>query len=376
MGSVGYSGRALDILVGLDARGRIAGHGSSPRRSRSSPPPGPGPSSRASSRLPRPAGNGCHRGAARRRRRRRGGGQRGHHLLARHPRRDSPRAPWPRQGPSRPAGQHRPGELRAGRLGLAGGRRLDRLATGEPRRRDGPPGTPRIAAGCRGRPCRPVHRAVSGPRLAGPDRSQPHRAWPFARLSAGLPADDHLLFIAARGRYSSFEHRLDPLVVSSAWPWHRPTAPSVSKARTMSGSTSWRWRVRPSREAALLSSARARFPAGRTVPAAAPDPRPRRRRPARARAARDRLPPPGALPGAGTARAAAGTGLAGDLARPRPRPRWSLARHSPRSRACSSSRTVWRGGGGSGRGCGSPSSCSPFCGSAGTLRPSSRSSTC
>ena len=134
--------------------------------------------------------------------------------------------------------------------------------------------------------------------------------------------------------------------------------------------------ARAARGGPLRRPRRRGLPAGRAVPAAAPDPRPRRRRPARARAARDRLPPPGALPGAGTARAAAGTGLAGGLARPRPRPHgpWHGARHAHRRVLLPG--PVWRGGGGSGRGCGSPSSCSPFSGSAGTLRPSSRSSTC
>ena len=123
-------------------RARADRRGTAPRRGgadlRRRPDPGRAREARATA-----AGRcSCHRGAARRRRRR-GGGQRGHHLLARHPRRDS--ACRARRGPRGLLGQ--PGGIDRESFepvdwGLAGGDGSIVRPTGEPRRRDGPPGTP------------------------------------------------------------------------------------------------------------------------------------------------------------------------------------------------------------------------------------------
>ena len=189
----------------------------------------------------------------------------------------------------------------------------------------------------------------------------------------GSARDDHLLFIAARGRYSfkvppgpsgSFER-----LALAGRPHHPFPKRGPCPARRAGGGGC----ARAARGGPLVVRAGEGFRPAEPFRLQLIPGRDGEGRPGHALLEIGyRL---GALPGAGTAsrRRHRPGGRSGSAASPTS---WSLARHSPRSRACSSSRTVWRGGGGSGRGCGSPSSCSPFCGSAGTLRPSSRSSTC
>ena len=292
------------------ARADRRGTSCSPRRSRSSPPPGPGPSSSASS----PSYRG--RPVERLLEVRRGGGERRvaavsgatiSSLVINDAILRAARAVARAKGLlGQPGGIDResfePADWAA--LVADGSIVARRVSLGEV---DGAPGAPRT---CGRKLPRATRRACSSscswrsPRRPGSAATSSGAA-PSPGSRPGLGPDDHLLFVGAhaaatrsRARPGSGAASFERLALAQGDRTIRFAQRGPCPARRAGGGGC----ARAARGGPVRRPRRRGLPAGRAVAAAAPDPRPRRRGPVGPRGARDRLPPAGPLPGAAAAR--------------------------------------------------------------------------